>query len=132
MLAQVTAAALVSENKQRAYPASVDSIPTSANQEDPRVDVGAWRAPARGHGRERRERDRDRAHCRRAGMRLPRPAQIEHPARARAGAAARTRAELDHDRYLAPDIAAAADLVRSGALAAAADMDLPGIEGPNA
>src|SRR5207302_8558212 len=34
MVAQVTAAALVSENKQRAYPASVDSIPTSANQED--------------------------------------------------------------------------------------------------
>jgi len=34
MMAQVTAAALVSENKQRAYPASVDSIPTSANQED--------------------------------------------------------------------------------------------------
>ena len=34
MLPQVTAAAMVSENKQRAYPASVDSIPTSANQED--------------------------------------------------------------------------------------------------
>jgi histidine ammonia-lyase len=34
MMAQVTAAALVSENKQRAFPASVDSIPTSANQED--------------------------------------------------------------------------------------------------
>src|SRR5204863_5718946 len=34
MVAQVTAAALVSENKQKAYPASVDSIPTSANQED--------------------------------------------------------------------------------------------------
>lgn len=34
MLAQVTAAALVSENKQSAHPASVDSIPTSANQED--------------------------------------------------------------------------------------------------
>jgi histidine ammonia-lyase len=34
MLPQITAAALVSENKQRAYPASVDSIPTSANQED--------------------------------------------------------------------------------------------------
>src|SRR5690606_551000 len=29
MISQVTAAALVSENKQRAYPASVDSIPTS-------------------------------------------------------------------------------------------------------
>src|SRR3546814_8930765 len=34
MIPQVTAAALVSENKQRAYPASVDSIPTSANPED--------------------------------------------------------------------------------------------------
>ena len=34
MIPQVTAAALVSENKQRAAPASIDSIPTSANQED--------------------------------------------------------------------------------------------------
>jgi histidine ammonia-lyase len=34
MLAQVTAAALVSENRQRAMPASVDTVPTSANQED--------------------------------------------------------------------------------------------------
>ena len=34
MIAQVTAAALVSENKTLAHPASVDSIPTSANQED--------------------------------------------------------------------------------------------------
>jgi len=34
MLAQVTSAALVSENKAMSHPASVDSIPTSANQED--------------------------------------------------------------------------------------------------
>jgi histidine ammonia-lyase len=34
MLAQVTAAALASENKSLAHPASVDSIPTSANKED--------------------------------------------------------------------------------------------------
>lgn len=34
MIPQVTAAALVAENRQRAMPASVDSIPTSANQED--------------------------------------------------------------------------------------------------
>jgi len=34
MLAQVTAAALASENKSMAHPASVDSLPTSANQED--------------------------------------------------------------------------------------------------
>ncbi len=34
MIPQVTAAALVSENKSKAFPASVDSIPTSAGQED--------------------------------------------------------------------------------------------------
>ena len=34
MIAQVTAAALASENKTLAHPASVDTIPTSANQED--------------------------------------------------------------------------------------------------
>jgi len=34
MIAQVTAAAMVSENRQRATPCSVDSVPTSANQED--------------------------------------------------------------------------------------------------
>lgn len=34
MIAEVTAAALMSENKQMAHPASVDSTPTSANQED--------------------------------------------------------------------------------------------------
>jgi histidine ammonia-lyase len=36
---------------------------------------------------------------------------------------------VDHDRYLAPDLAAAADLVRSGALASAVGVSLPGIEG---
>ncbi len=51
MLAQYTAAALVSENKVLAHPASVDSIPTSANQED-HVSMGsvsaekAWRIQA--------------------------------------------------------------------------------------
>ena len=34
MIAQVTAAALASENKQKAAPAAIDSLPTSANQED--------------------------------------------------------------------------------------------------
>src|SRR5207237_904018 len=40
MVSQYTAAALVSENKILAHPASVDSIPTSANQED-HVSMGA-------------------------------------------------------------------------------------------
>ena len=43
MIAQYTAAALVSENKVLAHPASVDSIPTSANQED-HVSMGAFAA----------------------------------------------------------------------------------------
>ena len=88
MLAQVTAAALVSENKQRAYPASVDSIPTSCEPGGPRVDVGACRAPARRHGGERRQRDRHRAHCRGAGLRLPFAPHIEPAARTGTCAAA--------------------------------------------
>ncbi|THB80187.1 MAG: histidine ammonia-lyase [Desulfobacteraceae bacterium] len=43
MIAQYAAAALVSENKVLAHPASVDSIPTSANKED-HVSMGAWAA----------------------------------------------------------------------------------------
>ena len=38
MIAQVTAAALASDNKALAHPASVDSLPTSANQEDHVID----------------------------------------------------------------------------------------------
>ena len=41
MIAQYTAASLVSENKTLAHPASVDSIPVSAGQED-FVSMGAW------------------------------------------------------------------------------------------
>ena len=41
MIAQVTAAAIVSENKTLAHPASVDSIPTSAGKED-HVSMATW------------------------------------------------------------------------------------------
>jgi histidine ammonia-lyase len=132
MLAQVTAAALVSENKQRAYPASVDSIPTSANQED-HVSMSA-------HGARRLAAMAENAVnviaieliAAAQGCDFHAPLKSSPPLE-RVRARLRERVpRLDHDRYLAPDIAAAADLVRSGALAAAADMDLPGIEGPNA
>lgn len=43
MIAQVTAAALASENKGLAHPASIDTIPTSANQED-HVSMATWGA----------------------------------------------------------------------------------------
>ncbi len=43
MMVQVTAASIVSENKTLCHPASVDSIPTSADKED-HVSMGAWAA----------------------------------------------------------------------------------------
>ena len=58
MVAQVTAAALASENKSLAHPASVDSIPTSANQED-HVSMATYARPAPADdGRQRRRGDR--------------------------------------------------------------------------
>jgi histidine ammonia-lyase len=68
MMVQVSAAALVSECKTLAHPASVDSIPTSAGQED-HVSMSTWAARAQptgpGYG----------VPGRRAGPRVPAPAQ---------------------------------------------------------
>jgi histidine ammonia-lyase len=125
MVAQVTAAALVSENKQRAYPASVDSIPTSANQED-HVSMSA-------HAARRLAAMAENA-VNVVAIELMAAAQgcdFHAPMRSsppleRVRTCLRQRvARLDHDRHLAPDIAAAADLVRSGALATAAGVTLP-------
>ena len=75
MVPQVTAAALASENKSLAHPASVDSLPTSANQEDHvAMATFAARRPF-GHGVEQRGHRRDRAPLSRAGHRFPRPAE---------------------------------------------------------
>ena len=132
MVAQVTAAALVAENKQRAYPASVDSIPTSANQED-HVSMAA-------HGARRLAAMVENA-VNVVAIELLAAAQgcDFHAPMASSAPLERVRARLrervpmvDHDRYLAPDIAAAADLVRSGALASAAGVSLPDIEGTDA
>jgi histidine ammonia-lyase len=129
MLAQVTAAALVAENKQRAYPASVDSIPTSANQED-HVAMSA-------HGARRLAAMAENAAnvvaiellAAAQGCDFHAPLVSSQPLE-RLRAALRARVpRLDHDRYLAPEIAAAADLVRSGAVVSAAAVALPDIEG---
>jgi histidine ammonia-lyase len=110
----------------------VDSIPTSANQED-HVAMSA-------HGARRLAAMAENA-VNVVAIELLAAAQgcdfhtplTSSPPLERVRARLRQRVpRLDQDRYLAPDIAAAADLVRSGALAAAADVDLPGIEGPSA
>jgi histidine ammonia-lyase len=129
MLAQVTAAALVAENRQRAYPASVDSIPTSANQED-HVSMSA-------HGARRLAAMAENVvnvvaielAAATQGCDFHAPLASSVPLE-RARARFRERVpRLDRDRYLAPDIAAAAELVRSGALVAAAGVRLPNLEG---
>ena len=74
MIAQYTQAAIVSELKRLAVPASVDSIPSSAMQED-HVSMG-WAAARklRRSARRAHARDRDRAAHRRARDRAARPA----------------------------------------------------------
>jgi histidine ammonia-lyase len=116
MIAQVTAAALVAENKALAHPCSVDSIPTSANQED-HVSMAT-------HAARRLLSMAGNAEAI-VGIELLAAAQgleFHRPLRSSASL------ELAHqqirrrvrpwrsDRYFAPDIAAARELVRSGAL----------------
>lgn len=126
MIPQVTAAALVSENKQRAYPASVDSIPTSANQED-HVSMAA-------HGARRLLSMADNvasvlaieylAAAQGCDFHAPlKSTNTLESARALLRAIVPT---LDDDRYFHPDMAHAQALVSSGTLAALAA--LPGVE----
>jgi histidine ammonia-lyase len=128
MLAQVTAAALVSENKQRAYPASVDSIPTSANQED-HVSMAA-------HGARRLLAMNDNAMAV-IGIELVAGAQgcdfhagmtSSVPLEAVRKTVRALVPTLVDDRYLHTDLQHALELVRSGAVVrAAADVALPGV-----
>jgi histidine ammonia-lyase len=120
MIYQYTAAALVSENKVLAHPASADSIPTSANQED-HVSMGSIAAR---HARQVLE------HVERiVGIELVVAAQAleerlvllpdARPGSGVAEALKRVRARvprLDHDREPGGDLESAATLVRDGTL----------------
>ena len=127
MIPQVTAAALVSENKQMAYPASVDSIPTSANQED-HVSMAA-------HGARRLALMVANAEAVVAIELLAAVQGCEFHAPLASSAAleaARTvlRAQvppLGDDRHFHPDMQAAEHLIRSGALTETAGLALPGL-----
>ncbi len=130
MIAEVTSAALMAENKQRAMPCSVDSTPTSADQED-HVSMAC-------HGA-RRLCDMNANLARILGIEwlvaaqgvdLRSPLKTSAPLQ-KALAALRTEvARLDDDRYLAPDLEAAARLTTEGAaLAAVSDIAMPELEG---
>ena len=126
MIAHVTAAALASENKSLAHPASVDSLPTSANQED-HVSMATFAA------RRLQAMIANTAHI--LGIELLASAQAIEFLRPLQSSAALEQAHallrqqvapLDQDRYLAPDIEAASTLVRTGALSAIF-RSLPGL-----
>jgi len=120
MLGQYTAAALVSENKTLAHPDSVDSIPSSANQED-HVSMGANAAR---HALEILANVRTVL-----AVELVTAAQavdlreggVERLGRGTAAAYRQVRSRvrfLEHDRPLTPDIEAVADLIESDTILA--------------
>ncbi len=119
MIAQVTAAALASENKSLAHPASVDSLPTSANQED-HVSMATFAA--------RRLHDMcDNTATIIAiellaaaqGIGFHAPLQTSVPLRSAIAALRAVVPPYTEDRFFAPDIAAATGLVEDGAFGVA-------------
>jgi histidine ammonia-lyase len=125
MIAQVTAAALVAENKTIAFPASVDSIPTSANQED-HVSMAT-------HAARRLSAMVDNAAAV-VGIELLAAAQgidFHRPAKSSQrleAVHAQIRAEVAFyaaDRYFAPDIGLARSWVKSGRFTALVKRVLP-------
>ena len=121
MISQVVAASLASENKTLAHPASVDTVPTSANRED-HVSMGVTAA---------RHADRVAANTAKVlGIELLCGAQgldLGPKVKPGAGVAVAYRAmrrrvpTLDGDRFLAPDLAAAEGMVRDGKLVASVE-----------
>ncbi len=125
MIAEVTTAALMSENKHLAHPTVIDSTPTSANQED-HVSMAA-------HGARRLSRMIENlnvilgveAICAAQGIDFRAPLPTSLPLQRVVSRLREDVATLGDDRYLAPDLAAAARLIGSGVLAAAAQIPLP-------
>jgi histidine ammonia-lyase len=125
MIAQVTAAALVSENKTIATPASVDSIPTSANQED-HVSMAT-------HAARRLSVMVDNAAAvvgiellaAAQGIDFHRPAQSSRALEEVHAGIRRDVPFYAADRYFAPDIDAARSWVKSGRFTALVKRILP-------
>ena len=114
MIAQVTAAALASENKSLSHPASVDSLPTSANQED-HVSMATFAGRRLGDMAENTAgivAIELLAACQGVDFRAP-----LKTSRSLEKAKSMLRQEVpfyDKDRYFAPDIRKATELVLSG------------------
>ncbi len=124
MIAEVTTAALMSENKHLANPCSTDSTPTSANQED-HVSMAA-------HGARRLSRMTANlnvilgveAMCAAQGIEQRAPMSTSAPLRSVMSCLRQSVPRLQQDRYLADDLKAAADCISDDSLAAAANLEL--------
>jgi histidine ammonia-lyase len=127
MIAQVTAAALVAENRMLGHPAAIDTVPTSANQED-HVSMAT-------HGARRLLDMAENAATVVAiellaatqGLDFHKPLKTSPPLEDAAHAIRALVKAYDRDRYFAPDIAAIAAHVRSGALRRFAGDLLPSV-----
>ncbi len=121
MIVQYTAAALVNDNKGLAWPSSVDSIPTSAGQED-HVSMGMTSANNLGRVLDNVE---GALACELLGALtatdVRRPLRSGRGTQAAYEAARETIAAWTHDRPPAPGIVAARELIRSNRLVAAAE-----------
>jgi histidine ammonia-lyase len=121
MIPQVVAASLASENKTLAHPASVDTVPTSANRED-HVSMGVTAARhAAMIARNTAKVIGIELLCACQGLDLGEPLS---PGRGVAAAYRALRARvagLEGDRYLAPDLRVAEEVVLDGSLVAAAE-----------
>lgn len=129
MIAHVTAASLASENKTLAHPASVDSLPTSANQED-HVSMATFAARKLG------DIVANSATivaitllAAVQGVELRRPLRSSEVLEAVVARVRQVVPHYDIDRFLAPDIARATQLVRSGAIGAHVDLATPSSPG---
>jgi histidine ammonia-lyase len=125
MIAEVTTAALMSENKHMANPCVTDSTPTSANQED-HVSMAAHGARRLGQMVENLERILGvELLCGAQGIEFRAPLKTSGPLM---NVIARLRQDVEtlgNDRYLAPDLEHAAKLVSNGQVADAAGTTLP-------
>ncbi|MGB5864528.1 MAG: histidine ammonia-lyase [Sulfitobacter sp.] len=122
MIAEVTTAALMSENKHLANPCTTDSTPTSANQED-HVSMAA-------HAARRLLRMNANlnvilgveAMCAAQGIEFRAPLQTSGTLKSPMAVLRAQIPAIAEDRYMAPSIEAAADLVKTGALVACVDL----------
>lgn len=127
MIAEVTTAALMSENKHLANPCVTDSTPTSANQED-HVSMAAHGAVRLGRMVANLERILGvELLCAAQGIEFRAPLTTSAPLDRVVSELRKSVKTIEEDRYLAPDLEQAAVLIRTGAILQAAAVKTPAL-----